>query len=102
MEEKDYRIDAPYRSGSDIFAEYKVSTNGFQGGDAGHGGRTNIKLIFNTMSTFDIAAKVNGEFIDGVSELELLGAGDWELSALIEAFKGVTESLESILKNNKE
>lgn len=102
MEEKDYKISTPYRSGEDVFTEYKVITNGFQGGDAGHGGRTNIKLVLNKVSDLAIAVKVNDKFIDNVTELELFGAGDWELSALLEAFKGVTESLESILKNNKE
>lgn len=102
MDEKDYKIATPYRGGEDIFTEFKVATNGYQGGDAGHGGRTNIKLIFNKLSELSIAIKVNGKFIDDVSELELFGAGDWELTALLEVFKGVTKGLEDILETKGE
>ena len=64
--------------------EIEVGTNGFKGGDTGHGSRTYLRI--KDLSSTDIKVnvlKTNG-CIDGV-EIEL--GGDCELVTLIEALE---------------
>ena len=66
----------------------EVESNGYCGGDAGHGGCHEI--VFNYP---------NGYCIEAISEEEMLkisAKGDWELDALIRFFKKAAELLEQI------
>ena len=72
-----------------------VATNGYQGGDSGHGGRTYIRL--EDLSSTDIDARVSvGP--DTNSKVEIMLGGDSELDSVIEALRWAADKLEE-LKN---
>ena len=72
-----------------------VATNGYQGGDSGHGGRTYIRL--EDLSSTDIDARVSvGP--DTNSKVEVMLGGDSELDSVIEALRWAADKLEE-LKN---
>ncbi len=66
----------------------EAGTNGYKGGDSGHGSRTFIKI--EDASSTDIRIKVN-ETEDGVS---LIFGGDSELRTVIESLHFITDTLE--------
>lgn len=70
----------------------KVATNGKQGGDSGHGGRTWIQIVeeenFDLIETWTINAS------DGSQGIDMLVGGDWELESLIKAFRFIADELE--------
>lgn len=72
-----------------------VATNGENGGDSGHGGRTFFSIIgkdsFDVISTNTID---DGDY----KGVEMIVGGDCELNVLIQAFKDMAEELEC-LKN---
>ena len=70
--------------------EVEAGTNGFQGGDAGHGSRAYIR-IENMGGT---AIQVNPLGRDGDDGFELLLGGDCELETMITALKFITKALE--------
>ena len=78
-------------------------SNGYQGGDAGHGSSTILRLENTGGSIF-----INGEALESGEELKLVFQGDWELSDLIASFeiaKNYLEDMageraEDILSNN--
>ena len=72
-----------------------VATNGYQGGDSGHGGRTYI--CFEDMCSTDIDAVVSSGQ-DTNTKLEIMLGGDSELGSLIDALRWVADKLED-LKN---
>ena len=72
-----------------------VATNGYQGGDSGHGGRTYIRM--EDLSSTDIDARVSvGP--DTNSKVEIMLGGDSELDSVIEALRWAADKLEE-LKN---
>ena len=72
-----------------------VATNGYQGGDSGHGGRTYIRL--EDLSSTDIDARVSvGPNTN--SKVEIMLGGDSELDSVIEALRWAADKLEE-LKN---
>lgn len=79
------------------------NSNGYQGGDAGHGSTT-ILTLENTGGSINI----NGEELESGEELKIVFRGDWELSDLIASLEITKrylenmagETAESILENN--
>ena len=73
-----------------------VATNGYQGGDSGHGGRTYI--CFEDLCSTDIDAVVTyGQ--DTNAKLEIMLGGYLELDSMIDALRWVADKLEG-LKNS--
>lgn len=70
----------------------EAGTNGYQGGDTGHGGRTYIRI--GDEGGTDISAKVLKDRYGDTSGIEIALGGDAELSTIIEAFKFITKVLE--------
>ncbi len=70
----------------------EAGTNGYQGGDTGHGGRTYIRIT--DMGSTDIKAKVLTDRYDKTTGIEIALGGDAELSTMIEALKFITKVLE--------
>lgn len=79
-----------------ICLTFNCETNGYQGGDAGHGGQTIITIKnYNDDATFI----VNGNQINSENPAELIFQGDWELNDLIHGLEKITKYLK---QNNKE
>ena len=72
-----------------------VGTNGYQGGDSGHGGRTYI-CIHNLGST-DMDASVSNPSDVG-PKVEMILGGDSELDSIIDGLRWAADKLEE-LKN---
>ena len=72
-----------------------VATNGYQGGDSGHGCRTYI--CFEDLSSTDIDAEVSSGQ-DTNAKLEIMLGGDSELDSMIDALRWAADKLEE-LKN---
>lgn len=70
----------------------EAGTNGYQGGDTGHGNRTFIR-IQNEGDT-DLGARVLLDSLGYVDGVEIVLGGDAELSTIIEALKFATKVLE--------
>ena len=70
----------------------EVGTNGYCGGDTGHGGRTYIRIT--DKGGTDISARVIKDKYGDTSGIEIALGGDAELSTIIEAFKFITMVLE--------
>ena len=70
--------------------EVEAGTNGYQGGDTGHGSRTYIRI--ENMGGTDI--RVNPLGRDGEDGVELFLGGDCELETTIRALKFITKVLE--------
>ena len=74
-----------------------VGTNGFQGGDAGHGSRTYIRLVVPPSYNFSTNRKYNHQ--DQTTTLEIVGAGDWELQTIVEGLRFILNSLEDQIQS---
>ena len=70
--------------------EVEAGTNGFQGGDSGHGSRAYIRI--EDLGSTDI--RVNPLGRDGDEGFELFLGGDCELETMIRALKFITKVLE--------
>lgn len=70
--------------------EVEAGTNGYQGGDSGHGSRTYFR-IENAGGT-DIEARLIGPY--GTDGIEISLGGDSELETIITALKFLTKVLE--------
>lgn len=70
----------------------EAGTNGYQGGDTGHGGRTYIRI--SDEGGTGISAKVLKDRYGDTSGIEISLGGDAELSTMIEALKFITKVLE--------
>ena len=70
----------------------EVGTNGYCGGDTGHGGRTYIRIT--DKGGTDISARVIKDKYGDTSGIEIALGGDAELSTIIEAFEFITMVLE--------
>ena len=74
-----------------------VATNGYQGGDSGHGGRTYICI--QDLGCTDIDARTSVNDYDQ-AKVEIMLGGDSELDSLIEGLRWAADKLEKI-KDNK-
>lgn len=72
----------------------EAGTNGFQGGDSGHGSRTYFRIT--DCGGTDIRVKALG--VDGDEGLEVTLGGDCELETIIRALKFITKVLEDQAK----
>lgn len=70
--------------------EAEASTNGFQGGDFGHGSRTYFRI--ENIGGTDMEVHTFG--IDGSDGFEVSLGGDCELETIIVALKFITKALE--------
>lgn len=70
----------------------EAGTNGYQGGDTGHGSRTYICI--SDQGDTDIDARVIKDKYGDTSGIEIVLGGDAELSTMIEALKFITMVLE--------
>lgn len=70
--------------------EVEAGTNGYQGGDSGHGSRAYIRI--EDMGSTDICVHPLGR--DGDEGFELFLGGDCELETMIMALKFITKALE--------
>ena len=80
--------------------EVIAATNGFKGGDAGHGSRTLIRI--NDLAGTAIKAKVIPERVSGNGGVELMLAGDCELSTLIDGLRFAADALEDLAREARE
>ncbi|MCH4007816.1 MAG: hypothetical protein LKE59_11825 [Eubacterium sp.] len=69
----------------------EAGTNGYCGGDSGHGSRTYIRI--EDMAGTDITVRPLRNYFKGNSGLELILGGDSELSTILEALKFITKVL---------
>lgn len=74
--------------------EVEAGTNGYQGGDTGHGSRTYFRI--QDLGSTDIQAYVLGKYGDEGFEVSL--GGDCELETVITALKFITKVLEDQFK----
>ena len=72
-----------------------VGTNGYQGGDSGHGGRTYICI--QDLGCTDMDACVS-KSSDSGPKIEMIFGGDSELDSIIEGLRWAADKLED-LKN---
>jgi hypothetical protein len=72
--------------------EVKLEHNGYQGGDAGHGGY--VKMNFSNEGA---AIEVNGKECE---EVELIFRGDNERTTLVDALKMIVKELEEHKEDN--
>lgn len=70
----------------------EAGTNGYQGGDTGHGSRTYIRI--SDEGGTDLNARVIKDRYGDTTGIEIALGGDAELSTIIEAFKFITKVLE--------
>ena len=70
--------------------EVEAGTNGYQGGDTGHGSRTYFRI--QDLASTDIKVHVLGRYGDEGFEVSL--GGDCELETIITALKFITKVLE--------
>lgn len=66
--------------------EVEAGTNGYQGGDSGHGSRTYIRIEDLGSTDIEVTPKENG--------VEIVLGGDCELETMIRALKFITKVLE--------
>lgn len=74
-----------------------VATNGYHGGDSGHGGRTYISI--EDLGSTDMDVKVSTNFNDN-TKVEFMLGGDSELDTIIESLRWAADRLEYI-KNHQ-
>lgn len=77
----------------------EVGTNGFQGGDTGHGGRTCLRIIDEGCTDLRCRVKANGKWhnydnVCGVNEIEIILGGDTELGTFSNALRFAADVLE--------
>ena len=76
--------------------EVEAGTNGYQGGDTGHGSRTFIRI--SDEGGTDITARAITDRFGDTHGVEIALGGDSELSTIIEALKFITKVLEDQIK----
>jgi hypothetical protein len=74
----------------------EAGTNGYQGGDTGHGSRTFIRI--SDEGGTDITARAITDRFGDTHGVEIALGGDSELSTIIEALKFITKVLEDQIK----
>ena len=74
--------------------EVEAGTNGYHGGDTGHGSRTYLRI--KDQGCTDIHCKVTQDkFGDGADEIEITLGGDAELETMKEALRWILTILEA-------
>ena len=73
------------------FLEYEAGSTGFRNGDAGHGGRTYLRLE-NQDNSAAMQVRINGREIS-CKKLEIILGGDDEFVAILDALRFITEAL---------
>lgn len=76
----------------------EAGTNGYQGGDTGHGSRTYIRISISDEGGTDISARTITDRFGDTHGVEIALGGDSELSTIIEAMKFATKVLEDQIK----
>ena len=71
-----------------------VATNGYGGGDSGHGGRTYFCL--EDLDSTDISARVTTDHFGYTQKVEIMLGGDAELETFIEALRWAADNLERL------
>ncbi len=71
--------------------EVEAGTNGYQGGDTGHGGRTYFRIEDAASTDMEVRSYVNKY---GCPGFEVTLGGDCELETMIRALKFITKVLE--------
>lgn len=69
----------------------KVATNGYQGGDSGHGSRTYFCLDWDESTDIDVRVSDN--------KIEIMLGGDCELKTFNDALKWSSDTLSSMTQN---
>ena len=83
---------------SDALLEASIGTNGFKGGDYGHGGRHYLSLC-DFFELLDMRVRIrfrDGEVVqyeEEVKEIEIFLSGDWELHGLLKAVEHFHKTL---------
>lgn len=77
--------------------EIEVGTNGYQGGDSGHGCKTYFRMA--DLGGTDIEVKANKDPL-GQQEVVIELGGDSELSTFLESLKFAVKVLEDQIANN--
>lgn len=72
--------------------EAEAGTNGFQGGDSGHGSRTFVRI--EDMASTDIRCNVQHDAFGKTQAIEIELGGDTELETFITALKWIISILE--------
>ena len=78
--------------------EVEAGTNGYQGGDSGHGSRSYFRI--ENQGGTDIRVKPLGRY--GDDGFEVIIGGDCELETMITALKFITQALEDGAKEANE
>ena len=79
------------------FTKVTCGTNGYKGGDWGHGSRTYVKVEGGVLSDYEVRKIDEGE--DGASSgFEIAVGGDWELDSMIETFEAIASNLKNMKK----
>ena len=74
--------------------EVEAGTNGYQGGDSGHGSRTFLRI--KDLAGTDLRCHVKmGGFLGGADEIKLVLGGDTELETIKEALRWMLSILET-------
>lgn len=80
--------------------EVETGTNGFKGGDFGHGSRAYLRISTNEDSD-DIGMRVSYDKSNGLTNLEIMLGGDWELRTILTALKYMVNVLEKDIKEHE-
>ena len=79
------------------FTKVTCGTNGYKGGDWGHGSRTYVKVEGGVLSDYEVRKIDEGE--DGASSgFEIAVGGDCELDSMIETFEAIASNLKNMKK----
>ena len=73
--------------------EVEAGTNGYQGGDSGHGSRTYLRI--KDLASTDIRCRVKEDKYGGTEAIEIILGGDAELETMKEALRWMLSVLET-------
>ena len=90
--------------------EVETGTNGYHGGDSGHGGRALLRL--SDAASTDMRCLISGEiagysqtyevYFSHVDSVEIVVGGDAEIGTLIDSLEFVVKNLKEQIKTNGE
>ena len=79
------------------FTTVTCGTNGYKGGDWGHGSRTYVKVEGGILSEYEIR-KIDEDKYGSSSGFEIAVGGDCELDSMIETFEAIVSNLKKMKK----
>mgnify|MGYP003532578299 FL=1 len=79
------------------FTTVTCGTNGYKGGDWGHGSRTYVKVEGGILSEYEIR-KIDEDKYGSSSGFEIAVGGDCELDSMIETFEAIASNLKKMKK----